>query len=96
VATEVVEEAGRDWVRCTVRDGGPGFREEDLPHVFEPFFSKRRGGTGLGLSIVQRILEEHQGIIRLCNTEAGGAEVTLLLPAVSSPPATQSVDSLAS
>jgi PAS domain S-box-containing protein len=96
VATEAVEEEGRAWVRCTVHDGGPGFRDEDLPHVFEPFFSKRRGGTGLGLSIVQRILEEHQGTIRLRNGDTGGAEVTLLLPAVSSPPATQSVDSLAS
>ncbi|NPC78686.1 PAS domain-containing protein, partial [Pyxidicoccus fallax] len=96
VATEAVEEAGRAWVRCTVHDGGPGFREEDLPHVFEPFFSKRRGGTGLGLSIVQRILEEHQGLIRLRNSPEGGAEVTLLLPAVSSPPASQPVDSLAS
>lgn len=96
IATEAVEEDGRAWVRCTVHDGGPGFREEDLPHVFEPFFSKRRGGTGLGLAIVQRILEEHQGAIRLCNREAGGAEVTLLLPAVSSPPAAHSVDSVAS
>jgi PAS domain S-box-containing protein len=96
VATAAVEEEGRAWVRCTVRDAGPGFRDEDLPHVFEPFFSKRRGGTGLGLSIVQRILEEHQGHIRLRNHPEGGAEVTVLLPAVSSPPATQSVDSLAS
>jgi len=96
VATEVVEEAGRTWVRCTVRDGGPGFREEDLPHVFEPFFSKRRGGTGLGLSIVQRILEEHQGLIRLRNHVSGGAEVTLLLPAVCSSPEAGFVNSVAS
>jgi PAS domain S-box-containing protein len=96
VTTEAVEEAGRAWVRCTVHDGGPGFREEDLPHVFEPFFSRRRGGTGLGLSIVQRILEEHQGLIRLRNHPAGGAEVTLLLPAVSSPVTAQPVDSVAS
>ncbi|MCY1047216.1 PAS domain-containing protein [Corallococcus sp. bb12-1] len=88
MAVEAVEEAGREWVRCTVHDGGPGFKAEDLPHVFEPFFSKRRGGTGLGLSIVQRILEEHQGRIRLSNHPAGGAEVTILLPV--SPPAVAS------
>ncbi|NOK16447.1 ATP-binding protein [Corallococcus carmarthensis] len=85
VTAEAVEEGGRPWVRCTVHDGGPGFKSEDLPHVFEPFFSKRRGGTGLGLSIVQRILEEHQGRIRLSNHPQGGAEVTILLPAL--PPA---------
>ncbi|RKH38115.1 PAS domain S-box protein [Corallococcus sp. AB050B] len=83
VTAEAVEEAGRPWVRCTVHDGGPGFKSEDLPHVFEPFFSKRRGGTGLGLSIVQRILDEHQGRIRLSNHPQGGAEVTILLPALS-------------
>ncbi len=83
VTAEPVEEAGRAWVRCTVHDGGAGFKNEDLPHVFEPFFSKRRGGTGLGLSIVQRILEEHQGRIRLSNHPEGGAEVTILLPALS-------------
>ncbi len=94
VATEEMEELGRAWVQCTVRDGGQGFREEDLPHVFEPFFSKRRGGTGLGLAIVQRILEEHQGLIRLRNHPEGGAEVILLLPAVSSRVSTQRVDSL--
>ncbi|RUO92361.1 PAS domain S-box protein [Corallococcus sp. AB018] len=82
VTAEAVEEAGRPWVRCTVHDGGPGFKSEDQPHVFEPFFSKRRGGTGLGLSIVQRILEEHQGRIRLSNHPQGGAEVTILLPAL--------------
>ncbi|WP_223646043.1 ATP-binding protein [Corallococcus sp. EGB] len=83
VTAEAVEEAGRPWVRCTVHDGGPGFKNEDLPHVFEPFFSKRRGGTGLGLSIVQRILDEHQGRIRLSNHPQGGAEVIILLPALS-------------
>jgi PAS domain S-box-containing protein len=83
VTARAVEEDGRAWVRCTVHDGGPGFKGEDLPHVFEPFFSKRRGGTGLGLSIVQRILEEHQGRIRLSNHPSGGAEVTILLPALS-------------
>ncbi|QSQ16000.1 PAS domain-containing sensor histidine kinase [Myxococcus landrumensis] len=96
VATSPLEEEGRAWVSCTVRDGGPGFREEDLPHVFEPFFSKRRGGTGLGLAIVQRILEEHQGRIRLRNHPEGGAEVTLLLPAVSAPTLRLSMDPLAS
>ncbi|MCP3100817.1 PAS domain-containing protein [Myxococcus sp. K15C18031901] len=96
VATETFEEDGRAWVRCVVKDAGPGFRDEDVPHVFEPFFSKRRGGTGLGLSIVQRIMEEHQGVIRLRNHPEGGAEVTLLLPAVSSQPAALPLKSLAS
>ena len=65
---------------CSVRDFGSGFAEADLSKVFQPFFTKRRGGTGLGLSIVQRIVDEHGGIIRAENAEGGGAIVTVRLP----------------
>jgi signal transduction histidine kinase len=69
-----------DMIDCTVLDEGPGFSSADLPHVFEPFFTRRRGGTGLGLSIVQRIVEEHGGTIRAANDEHGGALITVRFP----------------
>ncbi|MFL6194628.1 MAG: sensor histidine kinase, partial [Thermoanaerobaculia bacterium] len=74
------EEGGRTWARCAVKDSGPGFREEDLPHLFEPFFTRRRGGTGLGLSIVQRVVEELQGRLVAENRPGGGAVVTVDIP----------------
>jgi len=69
------------WVECRVKDSGPGFQTEDLPKVFDPFFTKRRGGTGLGLSIVQRIVQEHGGRIKAGNRPEGGAEIAIRIPA---------------
>lgn len=80
VAADEVVEGDRAWVRCTFEDSGPGFRTEDLPRIFEPFFTRRRGGTGLGLSIVQRIAEEHRARIVAGNRPEGGAIVTLDFP----------------
>jgi PAS domain S-box-containing protein len=69
------------WVECRVKDSGPGFQTDDLPRVFDPFFTKRRGGTGLGLSIVQRIVQEHGGRIKAGNRPEGGAEIVIRIPA---------------
>lgn len=63
-----------------VRDEGSGFLPEDLPRVFEPFFSRRQGGTGMGLAIVQKIVVEHGGSVSARNGEAGGALVEVRLP----------------
>lgn len=61
----------------TVRDRGPGFAEEDLPHVFERFYRARdaRGmsGSGLGLAIVRQAAEAHGGRVEARNAADGGA-----------------------
>jgi signal transduction histidine kinase len=72
--------AGPSTIACEVRDDGPGFDPADLPRVFQPFFTRRRGGTGLGLSIVQRIVEEHGGTIAARNADHGGAVLAMRFP----------------
>lgn len=80
-ANEVWKDS-QGWITCFVKDSGPGFKPEDLPHLFEPFFTKRRGGTGLGLSIVQKMVEAHGGKISMSNRPEGGAEIMLKFPVV--------------
>jgi PAS domain S-box-containing protein len=74
-----VNEREPDWVECLVLDTGPGFAAADLPHLFEPFFTKRRGGTGLGLALVQRIVEQHGGTVTAANRSDGGAVMRVRL-----------------
>jgi two-component system sensor histidine kinase MprB len=67
----------------TVRDRGPGFGDEDLPHVFDRFYraSTARGtpGSGLGLAIVRQTAESHGGEVAAENAEGGGALMRLRL-----------------
>ena len=66
-------DGNHDWVECAIKDSGAGILEQDIPKIFEPFFSKRRGGTGLGLAIAQRIMQEHGGKLIAGNNADGGA-----------------------
>jgi two-component system sensor histidine kinase MprB len=64
-----------------VRDRGPGFASDDLPHVFERFYraDRARGmpGSGLGLAIVKQAAEAHGGRVEAANAPGGGAMVRL-------------------
>jgi two-component system, OmpR family, sensor histidine kinase BaeS len=66
-----------------VRDNGPGFPSETLPHLFERFYradpsrSRASGGSGLGLSVVQAIMKLHAGTVQATNAVTGGAQLEL-------------------
>ena len=71
-----------EYVKVMVRDHGPGFADEDLPHVKERFY-KGRGkerGSGIGLAVCDEIVTRHRGRLTVGNCEDGGGLVTVELP----------------
>ncbi len=65
--------AGRSrYIWVDIEDQGSGIKEEDLPHIFSPYFTTKNTGTGLGLAISYRIIREHGGLIRIESTEGQG------------------------
>ena len=72
--------------RLQVLDHGPGIAEQDLPRVFDRFYrapgARGMPGSGLGLAIVRHFAETHGGSVHAANDPAGGARLTLELPAL--------------
>ena len=64
-----------------IADTGHGIDEEDLPHIFEPFYSTKPEGSGLGLALVYRVIQDHGGQIEVKSRLGEGTTFTLTLPA---------------
>jgi PAS domain S-box-containing protein len=63
-----------------VEDNGRGISKDDLPRIFNPFYTTTRGGTGLGLPAARRIARAHGGQLDVCSTPGHGSTFTLRLP----------------
>ncbi len=75
-----VDPASDERIAIRVLDRGSGISADDLPHLFEPFYTRKVSGTGLGLPVVQRIAELHGGSAELKPRSGGGTEAVLYLP----------------
>jgi signal transduction histidine kinase len=71
-----------NYVVIEVADTGSGISEEKLTKVFEPFYSSKEigAGTGLGLSICKKIIDEHNGLIRVESELGKGTSFKLFFP----------------
>ncbi len=82
IRSEVKKDAG--VVLLVIRDNGPGIDENDLPHIFDPFYTTKDVGygTGLGLSVVYNLIHDNEGEITVYNDNGAVFEITLpfLLP----------------
>ncbi|HTP10304.1 MAG TPA: ATP-binding protein [Anaerolineae bacterium] len=66
------------WV--TIADTGQGIAPQDLPNIFDPFFTRKAGGTGLGLSISYDIVQQHHGRIEVESEIGRGTTFRIWLP----------------
>lgn len=69
-----------NFYKIYMRDNGPGIPEQVLETMFEPFSTSKENGTGLGLVIVKRIIENHQGTIKLLNSTEEGTTFQISIP----------------
>ncbi len=69
-----------DSVRITIEDRGIGIGATDLAHVFDPYFTTKRGGTGLGLPIAKNIVEGLGGTIAVSSVPGHGTQIRIALP----------------
>ncbi|MDK2972390.1 MAG: hypothetical protein PWP23_2145 [Candidatus Sumerlaeota bacterium] len=73
----------KETVVFRIIDDGPGISEENLPHIFEPFYStKGSKGTGLGLAMVRKFTEENEGRVTAENAPGAGLAISMELPLI--------------
>ncbi len=96
VVIKNAHDTATNTVDLTIRDSGSGIPAENLPHIFEPFYSTKtgpdasgKGGTGLGLAHCREIVEAHQGRIRVESTVGRGTSFTLKFPLAAEPTSAQ-------
>jgi len=77
----IYSSVSKETIVVRVTDTGPGISREDLKHVFDPFYSrKKKMGMGIGLSICHSIIEDHGGSIMAETSPKGGVVFTISLP----------------
>ena len=75
-----VERDGKEAVRFTVEDDGPGIPASLRATLFKPFYTTKREGSGLGLAFCKKVVEEHGGTISVEDAVLGGARFEVRLP----------------
>ncbi len=84
ISSAVLHNDHEAQVNLRFTDEGVGIAAENLPRLFDPYFTTRSDGTGLGLAITERIVTDHGGQISVESTVGKGSTVTVSLPLAAS------------
>jgi PAS domain S-box-containing protein len=84
-ASDACSLPARDYVKISIHDTGKGIEAQNLPRIFDPYFTTREKsaekGSGLGLAIVHSIVTRHDGFVRVESQPGAGTTFTIFLPA---------------
>ncbi|MBU3915199.1 PAS domain-containing protein [bacterium] len=80
LTVKLADSKNKNQLEISVSDTGSGISAENLPRIFDPYFTTRSTGTGLGLAIVHNIIEAHNGTITATSQPGEGSDFTLVLP----------------
>ena len=75
-------EPAEGMLSIIISDTGKGIPEDELPKIFEPFYTTKRNGLGLGLAMTKRVVEEHGGKVNIHSIAGDGSTVVITLPAI--------------
>jgi len=94
-ATSTMPLASGRYVHLTFADSGMGIAAENLPKIFDPYFTTKKQGSGLGLATVYSIVKKHQGLIEVESHLGKGTAFHLWLPAAKQPAVRKNVEKAA-
>lgn len=77
---ELTGNSAQETIEMRFADNGGGMGEEVVQRVFTPYFTTKKGGTGLGLAVVKRVVNAHQGAIRVQSKVGQGTVFAISLP----------------
>lgn len=80
LSVNVLKTNRKNGIDISISDTGIGITEEDLGHIFDPYFTTKASGTGLGLAIAHNIIEAHDGEIKIKSQYRHGTTVSIFLP----------------
>jgi PAS domain S-box-containing protein len=78
--TPPIPSLGEHYIEISIKDRGHGIPAENIPKIFDPYFTTKKNGSGLGLATTYSIIQKHKGTITVTSEVGKGTEFLIFLP----------------